>query len=141
MGYQIAKWLKCEKKSWILWMEFLNTKVLELPKWLIIEHICWILIWEYHKFGQCCDIQKSGIKFGAISELKFARNSILLKVHVSKWYRKCFWTMLNYGLMSGKNTELRWWWWVCRFARANIHFFQPIFLLDFAPEYEICSID
>ena len=102
MGYQIAKWLKCEKKSWILWMEFLNTKVLELPKWLIIEHICWILIWEYHKFGQCCDIQKSGIKFGAISELKFARNSILLKVHVSKWYRKCFWTMLNYGLMSRK---------------------------------------
>ena len=34
---EITKQLKCEKKSLILWLEFLNTKVLEQPT-------CWFYI-------------------------------------------------------------------------------------------------
>ena len=61
-----------------------------------------VINWEYTKFGQHCDIQRIGTKFGVISELEFVLNSTLLKVHVSKWYRKHFSTLLNYGLMRGK---------------------------------------
>ena len=62
------------------------------------------IYWEYTKFGQGCDIQRIGTKFRAISELEFALNSTLLKVHVSKWYRKCYWSLLMHTAI-GKNNS------------------------------------
>jgi len=56
-----------------------------------------VIYWEYTKFSQRCDIQRIRTKLGEISELELALNSTLLKVHVSKWYRKCYWSMLIHG--------------------------------------------
>ena len=96
-----------------------------------------VIYWEYTKFGQHCDIQRIGTKFGVISELEFVLNSTLLKVHVSKWYRRRFSTLLNYGLMRGKIRsfdcdndflDLPW---------RIYTFFSQYFFLDFVPESKI----
>ena len=56
-----------------------------------------VIDWEYTWFGQSCDIQRIGMKFGAISEPEFAINQTLLKIHVSNRYHKGFCKMIIIG--------------------------------------------
>ncbi len=62
-----------------------------------------MIYWDNQKFGQSCDIIWDRIKFSVLCKPDFALNSNWVKVHVSKWYRKCFWTMLRYGPIQRKN--------------------------------------
>jgi len=53
-----------------MWQSVRNKNCLVVAKITILGQV--EIYWDNTKFGQRCDIQRTGTKFGAISELEFA---------------------------------------------------------------------